>query len=133
MTKYIPLFLGLICLSFTGCTALFSAQEYQLIDQKITEKVVFYGIVYSIPEKANIRKIVLHGTGKVHNYLFSIRDKRNAWKPVKQIKSAIEFPYELFIVAYTDAIKIEHHTVRGKGRINYIEFYTYVEKEELND
>ena len=87
MSRWKYLFLIVICLSFTGCTALLSKQEYVPIDQEITEKPVFYGVVYSIPERAKIYKIVLLGTGKVRNYEISIRDKRNKWKPVETDKT----------------------------------------------
>ena len=46
MTKWKYLFLILICLSFTGCAALFTEQEYVLIEQPVTEKPVFYGVIF---------------------------------------------------------------------------------------
>ncbi|MDE0638596.1 MAG: hypothetical protein OXI43_22360 [Candidatus Poribacteria bacterium] len=128
MSRWKYLFLIVICLSFTSCTALLTKQEYVLIDQKISEKPVFYGVVYSIPERAKIYKIVLLGTGRVQNYEISVRDKKNKWKPVKQIKRAIEFPFEITLAVETDAIKISHYSVVGRGRLDTIQLYTLVEK-----
>lgn len=130
MIKWNYLFLVLICLSLTSCATLFTAQEYVLIDQEITKEITWYGVIYSIPERATIHKIVLLGTGKVQNYAISVRDKRNEWKPFKHIKRVIEFPFEILINAETDAIKISHYSVVGRGRVNTIQLYTLVDKNE---
>ncbi len=130
MIKWNILFLVLICLSFIGCATLFTAQEYVLIDQEITQKITSYGVIYSIPERATIHKIVLLGTGKVQNYAIAIRDKRHEWKPFKHIKRVIEFPFEILINAETDAIKISHYSIVGRGRVNTIQLYTLVDKKE---
>ena len=127
MSLWKYLFLIVICLSFTSCTALLTKQEYVLIDQKISEKPVFYGVVYSIPERAKIYKIVLLGTGEVINYEISVRDKKNKWKPVKRIKKIAEFPFEIKLAVETDAIKISHYTVTGKGQVHTIQLYTLAE------
>ena len=129
MSRWKYLFLIVICLSFTSCTALLTKQEYVLIDQKISEKPVFYGVVYSIPERAKIYKIVLLGTGKVRNYEIAARDKMNKWKPVKRIKEVIKLPYEIKLAVETDAIKISHYTVTGRGQVDTIQLYTLVEKD----
>lgn len=128
MSQWKYLFLIIICLSFTSCAALLTKQEYVLIDQKISEKPVSYGVIYSIPERVKIYKIVLLGTGKVQNYVISVRDKKNKWKRVKQIKRAIEFPFEITLAVETDAIKISHHTVTGRGQVDTIQLYTLVDK-----
>lgn len=130
MIKFTPLFLILICLSFTGCAALFSAQEYVLIDQRITEHLEFHGNIYTIPEKAHIRKIVLHGTGQVKNYFVYYKHETDGWKLVENIRKRIEFPYEISLVAYTDSIRIEQRTIIGKGRLDSIALYTFAEKQE---
>ena len=118
----------LICFALIGCAALFTEQEYRLIDQSISEKIVAYGVVYSIPEKANIRKIVLLGIGRVQNIAIAVRDDKNKWKPVTRIKRAIKFPFEIPLVAETDAIKVSHYSVMGRGRINTIQLYTLAGK-----
>ena len=130
MTKWNFLFLVLICLTFFSCATLFTAQEYVRIDQEITQRITAYGVIYSIPERATIHKIVLIGTGKVQNYAISVRDNRNEWKPFKHIKRVIEFPFEILINAETDAIKITHYSVVGRGRVNTIQLYTLVDKKE---
>ena len=128
MTRWKPLFLIAICLLLTSCAELLTEQKYVPIDQRISEQPVFYGVVYSIPERAKIYKIVLLGTGKVRNYEISVRDKNNKWKPVKRIKRLIELPFEITLTAVTDAIKISHYTVSGKGRVDTIKLYTLVEE-----
>ena len=120
----------LICISLISCASLFTAQEYVLIDQEITKEITGYGVIYSIPERTTIHKIVLLGTGKVQNYAISVRDERNEWKPFKHIKRVIEFPFEILINAETDAIKISHYSVVGRGRVNTIQLYTLVNKKE---
>ena len=57
MSRWKYLFLIIICLSFTSCAALLTKQEYVLIDQKISEKPVFYGVVYSISERAKFIRL----------------------------------------------------------------------------
>ncbi len=130
MAKLKHLLLILICLSIAGCAQLFSEQVYVLVDQKISQKPVFSGVVYSIPEKVFVRKIVLLGRGKVQNFDVYVRDKRMNWKFAKEVQRAIEFPFEMFVSANTDAIKIAHRSVTGKGRIETIQFYTIAEKDE---
>ena len=133
MTKWKYLFLILICLSFTGCAALFTEQEYVLIDQPVTEKPVFYGVIFSLPERANVRKIVLLGWGKTQNIEIYVRDKRNRWEPKKKVPGGIKFPYEIFLTAETDAIKIIKPTTTGTGHIDTVQFYTIAEKKEKNE
>ena len=129
MAKLKHLLLILICLSITGCAQLFSEQVYVLVDQKISQKPVFSGVIYSIPEKVFVRKIVLLGRGKVQNFDVYVRDKWMNWKFAKEVQRAIEFPFEMFVAANTDAIKIAHRSVTGKGRIETIQLYTIAEKE----
>ena len=124
------MFLVLISLSLNSCATIFTAQEYVLIDQEISKEITWYGVVYSIPERTTIHKIVLLGTGKVQNYEISVRDKKNKWKPYKHIKRVIEFPHEILLAAETDAIKISHYSIVGRGRINTIQLYTLVDKKE---
>lgn len=133
MIKWKYLFLILICLSFTGCAALFTEQEYVLIDQPITEKPVFYGVIFSLPERADVRKIVLLGRGKTQNIEIYVRDKRNRWEPKKKVPGGIRFPYEISLIAKTDAIKIIKPTTTGTGHIDTVQFYTVVDKKEKNE
>lgn len=130
MIKWNYLFLVLICLSLSSCATVFTKQEYVLIDQKISKKIGWHGVVYSIPERVRIHKIVLLGTGKVQNYEIFVHDKKNHWKRVKHIKRVIEFPFEITLVAETDAIKIYKYSTVGRGRVDTIQLYKLVDKKE---
>jgi len=128
------LFLILLSLLLLGgCAALFTEQEYVLINQPVTEKAVFYGMIYSMPEKANVRKIKLLGYGKTQNIEIYVRDKRNRWEPKKKVPGAISFPYEIILIAETDAIKIIKPSTTGTGHIDTVQFYTIVDKKEENE
>lgn len=124
--KYIYLILSFCIL--TGCAALFTEQEYVLIDKPVTEKSEFYGVIFSMPEIANVRKIVFLGRGKVQNLEIHIRDNRKRWKPYKKIPGAITFPHEVMLIAKTDAVKIIQQSVRGTGHIETVQFYRIVDK-----
>ncbi len=128
------LFLILLSLLLLGgCAALFTEQEYVLINQPVTEKPVFYGMIYAMPERANVRKIELLGYGKIQNIEIYVRDKRNRWEPKKKVPGGISFPYEISLIAETDAIKIIKPSTTGSGRIDTVQFYTIAEKKEKNE
>ena len=116
------------CLSHIGCAALLTEQEYVLINRNVEEKMTFYGEIYSLPERADIRKVVLLGSGKIQNIEIHVRDKRNQWEPVKKVPGGIQFPFEIPLIAETDAIKIIKHSMTGAGRIEMVQFYTVAEK-----
>ncbi len=118
----------LMCLLLTGCAALLSEQEYVLIDQLVSKKYVYSGLVFSIPERANVRKIMLIGTGKIQNFEIFVSDAKNRWEPFKKIHGAIEFPFEIPLIANTNAIKIVQRTIVGRGNINTVQFYSVAEK-----
>ncbi len=118
----------LACLAQIGCTALFTEQEYVLIDRPVGEKMTFHGEIYSLPERADIRKVVLLGSGKIRNIEIHVRDKRNQWEPVKKVPGGIQFPFEILLAAETDAIKIIKHAMTGAGNIDTIQFYTVADK-----
>ena len=90
--------------------------------------MTFYGEIYSLPERADIRKVVLLGSGKIQNIEIHVRDKRNQWEPVKKVPGGIQFPFEIPLIAETDAIKIIKHSMTGAGRIEMVQFYTVAEK-----
>ena len=116
------------CLSQMGCAALLTEQVYVLIDRDVEEKATFHGAIYSLPESANVRKIVLLGSEKIRNIEIYVCDKRNRWKPAKKVPGGIQFPYEISLIAKTDAIKIIKHAMTGAGRIETIQFYTVADK-----
>ena len=128
MRRWKYLIFILACLSQIGCAALFTEQEYVLIDRDVEEKATFHGAIYSLPERANVRKIVLLGYGKIRNIEIHVRDKRNQWKPTKKVPGGIQFPYEIPLSAETDAVKITKHSMTGAGHIETIQFYTIVDK-----
>ncbi len=131
MTKLIFLCLIPIYLSLIGCAVLFTEQVYVLIDQPVTEKPIFHGVIFSIPEKANVRKIRLLGVGKYQNFDISVRIKESRWELKKKVQGGITFPYDIFISAETDAIKIIKPTTTGSGRIDTVEFYTIADIEDM--
>ena len=128
MKRWKSLLFILACLSQISCAALLTEQEYVLIDRPVSEKATFNGEIYSLPESANIRKVVLLGSGKIRNIEIHVRDKRNQWEPVKKVPGGIEFPFEFSLIAKTDAIKIIKHAMTGAGRIETVQFYTVAEK-----
>ena len=115
-------------LSQIGCAALFTEQEYVLIDRPVSEKMAFYGEIYSLPERADVRKVVLLGSGKIQNIEIHVRDKRDQWEPAKKVPGGIQFPFEILLIAETDAIKIVKPTTTGGGRIETVQFYTVADK-----
>jgi hypothetical protein len=114
----------LICALLIGCAALTTGQKYVLVDEKVKEKFIPSGRVYSISEPKDIRKIIILGEGIVQNIDIYVRDAKFNWKVVKKIKRTVTFPIEISVVAKTDAVRILQKTVRGRGRINTVEFYT---------
>ena len=118
----------LVCLSQIGCAALLTEQEYVLIDRNVEEKMTFHGAIYSLPERSDIRKIVILGSGKIRNIEIHVRDKRNQWEPTKKVHGGIRFPFEIPLIAETDAIKIIKYSMTGAGRIETVQFYTTVNK-----
>ena len=128
MNKWRCLLFILACVSQMSCAALLTEQEYVLIDRDVEEKATFHGAIYSLPERANIRKIVLLGSGKIRNIEIHVRNKRNQWKPAKKVPGGIQFPYEIPLIAKTDAVKIIKHSMTGAGRIETVQFYTVADK-----
>ncbi|MYC76579.1 hypothetical protein F4X10_12515 [Candidatus Poribacteria bacterium] len=128
MNKWRCLLFILACVSQISCAALLTEQEYVLIDRDVEEKATFHGEIYSLPERANIRKIVLLGSGKIRNIELHVRDKRNRWAPTKKVPGGIQFPFEILLIAETDAIKIIKHSMTGAGRIETVQFYTVADK-----
>ena len=128
MNRWTCLLFILACLSQIGCAALLTEQTYVLIDRPVSEKMTFHGEIYSLPERANVRKVVLLGSGKIRNIEVHVRDKRNRWEPVKKVPGGIEFPFEILLIAETDAIKIVKHAMTGAGNIEKVQFYTVADK-----
>lgn len=120
----------LICAFAIGCAALMTEQTYLLIDAPVKEEFIASGLVYSIPEKKEVRKIRILGEGIVENIDIYTRDGEFNWKEVKRIKNRVTFPIEITLVAHTDTVRILQRTVTGKGQIHTIEFYTIVSENQ---
>ncbi len=114
----------LICAFSIGCAALMTEQTYIRVDAPVTEKFIASGLVYSIPEPKEIRKIIILGEGTVHNIDIYARDGQFNWKEIKRFKDNVSFPLEITMVANTDAIRISQRALTGKGQIRTVEFYT---------
>ena len=114
----------LICVLSIGCAALMTEQTYVRVEAPVTEKFIPTGLVYSIPEPKEIRKILILGEGTVENIDIYARDGEFNWKVVKRIKNKVTFPIETTMVANTNAIRILQKSVTGKGQIHTVEFYT---------
>ena len=99
-------------------------QRYVRVDAPVTEKFIASGLIYSIPEPKEIRKIIILGEGTVHNIDIYARDSEFNWKVVKRFKDDVSFPLEITMVANTDAIRILQKSLTGKGQIHTVEFYT---------
>lgn len=128
MNRWKSLLLMLACLSEISCAVLLTEQEYVLIDRPVVEKATFNGEIYSLPQRGDIRKVVLLGSGKIQNIEIHVRDKRNQWEPIKKVPGGIEFPFEIPLIAETDAIKIIKRSTTGTGRIETVQFYTVADK-----
>ena len=128
MKRYVlyPFFIA--CLLNIGCAALFTEQGYVLIDQEVRTELIFSGVVFSLPEKEDIRKIVILGSGTIQNIDIYARGEESKWKFIKKIKRAITFPFEVPLRVQTDAIRIAQRSTTGKGNIDMVQFYTVVNK-----
>ena len=65
------------CLFATGCAKFFSEQQYIQVDEEVTETFLPSGLMYSIPEKKDIRKIIILGEGTVTNVDIYARNSEN--------------------------------------------------------
>ena len=120
----------LICAFSIGCAALMTEQTYVRVEAPVTEKFIPTGLVYSIPEPKEIRKIIILGEGTVENIDIYARDGEFNWKVVKRIKNKVTFPIETTMVANTNAIRILQKSVTGKGQIHTVEFYTVTSENQ---
>ena len=110
-----------------SCAAFFAEPEYILIDQPVDGMVTFHGEIYWLPESADIRKIVLLGSGKLQNIEVHVRDEKRQWELVKKVPGG-RLPLEIPVTAETDAVKIIKLSKIASSRIQTIQFYTAAEK-----
>ena len=120
----------LICAFSIGCAALLTEQTYVRVEAPVTEKFIPTGLVYSIPEPKEIRKIIILGEGTVHNIDVYARDGEFNWKMVKRFKDTVALPLEIMMVANTNAIRILQKSLTGKGQIHTVEFYTVTSEKQ---
>jgi hypothetical protein len=122
------LFIG--CLLVTSCATFLSEQQYIQVDEEVTETFLPSGLMYSIPEKKDIRKIVILGEGTVTNVDIYARNSEDNWKQIKKIKKTVGFPIEINVVLKADAVRIMQKRIRGMGRINTVQFYALAEEQQ---
>ena len=123
--KCLPLIL--VCLSQIGCVALLTGQEYALIDRPVDGMVTFHGEIYWLPESANVRKIVILGSGQLQNIEIHVRDDERQWELVKKVPGG-RLPFDIPLTAATDAVKIIKLSRTGDDHIETVQFYTDAEK-----
>ena len=121
--------LCIACLFLTSCATFFSEQQYIQVDEEVTETFLPSGLMYSIPEKKDIRKIVITGEGTVTNIEIYARNAEDNWKPIKAIKRTVGFPIELNVALNADAVRIMQKRITGRGRINTVQFYALAEEQ----
>ncbi len=129
MKKWKCLLFMLLCLSQIGCATFFTGPEYTLIDRPVDGMVTFHGEIYWLPESADIRKIVLLGSGLLRNLEIHVRDESKQWELVKKVPGG-RLPFEIPLTAETDAVKIIKLSRTVNSRIETIQFYTAAEKED---
>ena len=144
----------LICIFAVGCRTLLTQQTlmdehtYVRIDAPIAVTYTSDGVVYTLPERKFVRKIRILGEGTVQNIEIWARDDRHNWKPVRVIHrrtaSPLTLPIEIFMHHFpltfkTDAIRIVQRTSAvvlyqaeqvPNGKIDTVEFYTTVSKDQ---
>jgi len=129
MKKWKCLLFMLVCLSQINCATFFTEPEYTLIDRPVDGMVTFHGEIYWLPESADIRKIVLLGSGLLQNLEVHIRDESRQWELVKKVPGG-RLPFEIPLTAETDAVKIIKLSRTADSRIETIQFYTAADKED---
>ena len=129
MKKWKCLLFMLVCLSQISCATFFMEQEYTLIDHPVDGMVTFHGEIYWLPESADIRKIVLLGSGLLQNLEIHVRDESRQWEFIKKVPGG-RLPFEIPLTAETDAVKIIKLSRITDSRIETIQFYTAADKED---
>ena len=129
MKRWKGLLLILACLSYIGCATLLTDREYILINRPVDGKVTFHGEIYWLPESADIRKIVLLGSGQLQNIEVHVRDESRQWELVKKVPGG-RLPFEIPLTAETDAVKIVKLSRTANSRLETIQFYTAADKED---
>ena len=87
------------------------------------------GCYHWLPESADIRKIVLLGSGQLQNIEVHVRDESRQWELVKKVPGG-RLPFEIPLTAETDAVKIVKLSRTANSRLETIQFYTAADKED---
>ena len=101
---HVHLFIG--CLLVSSCATFLAEQPYIRVDEEVTETFLPSGLMFSIPEKKDTRKIVTLGEGTVTNVDIYAHNAENNWKQIKKFKKAVGFPIKIKVVLKADAVRI---------------------------
>ncbi len=105
----------------------------------------FTEAIVTLPEKKNIRRIVLYTTNLESFSVYAIADDGKIWKPLEEIKNNSEKMIDMSVSTVTDKIRIRvrktsdderlpggrsrRQVRRAKGKIREIEIYGLVEAQ----
>ena len=138
-----------MCIFSIGCAALFTEQTYVRIDTPVTISYTSDGIAYTFSEKTLVRKIRILGEGTVRNIgvwgakpakdYYTGQDKYR-WTLLKEIKEKIVLPIDIkipigspteaILISKTFAVKASFKGRVPTGRIDTVEFYTTMTKDQ---
>ena len=139
----------LLCIFGIGCATLLTEQTYVRIDTPVSISHTSDGVVYTFSKKILARKIRILGEGTVRNIgiwgakpakdYFTGQDKYR-WTLLKEIKKKsvlpidIEIPLasptEAILISNTFAVKASYKGRVSTGRIDTVEFYTTMSKNQ---
>ena len=92
MNRWGYLLFILACLSQMSCAALLTEQEYVLIDRLVLGKVTRHEEIFWLPERADIRKIVILGSGQMQNIEIHVRDERKPMETAQDSSKQYSIP-----------------------------------------
>ena len=139
----------LMCIFGIGCATLLTEQTYVRIDTPVTISYTRDGVAYTFSEKKSVRKIRILGEGTVRNIgiwgakpakdLYTGQEKYR-WILIKEIKKKsvlpidieipIAAPTETILISKTFAVKASFKGRVPAGRIDTVEFYTTMSKDQ---
>ncbi|MFQ6039396.1 MAG: hypothetical protein ACE5PV_00965 [Candidatus Poribacteria bacterium] len=116
---------GFITACFIGCAVLLEPQgELVRVDQgmTLTKSGAYYPSIaqiykFSLPKKRSIQKIIIYTNGPVSNLTIYGQKEKGMWRKIKEIKGAIQGPYEVRMAMTTDGIKLVQSSGRAKKRL----------------
>jgi len=139
----------LVCIFGIGCATLLTEQTYVRIDTPVTISNTREGVAYTFPEKKLVRKIRILGEGAIQNIgIWGAKPAKDMfdgqikyrWILIKEIKEKMVLPIDIKIpiASPTEVIQITKSSAtkssyKGRvsvGRIDTVEFYTTVSKDQ---